>query len=46
MVLGRYFSPDIKKEIEGTGLNFSEYIPKSLNVAGFIHRYCWFHKAI
>ena len=33
MVLGRYFSPDIKHEIEETGLNFSEYIPKNLNVA-------------
>ena len=33
MVLGRYFSPDIKNEIEETGLNFSEYIPKNLNVA-------------
>ena len=33
LVLGRYFSPDIKNEIEETGLNFSEYIPKNLNVA-------------
>ena len=33
IVLGRYFSPDIKNEIEQTGLNFSEDGPKNLNVA-------------
>ena len=33
MVLGRYFSPDIKNEIEQTGLNFTKDGPKNLNVA-------------
>ena len=33
IVLGRYFSPDIKNEIEQTGLNFTKDGPKNLNVA-------------
>jgi len=33
IVLGRYFSPDIKNDIEETGLNFSEHTPKTLDAA-------------